>query len=55
MSESIKNDAPSCSGYKLYFALNIGKCHLKKNYDEKVILTFHFLKIFFYLNRVIFM
>ena len=34
-SESIKNPAPSCGESKLFFALNIGKCHLKKNYEEK--------------------
>ncbi len=34
-SESIKNQAPSCGESKLFFALNIGKCHLKKNYEEK--------------------
>ena len=43
-NKSIKNQAPSCGESKLFFALNIGKCHLKKNYEEKVILTFHFLE-----------
>ena len=27
-----------------FFALNIGKWHLKKNYEEKYSLTFHFLE-----------
>ena len=34
-NESIRNQAPSCGESKLFFALNIGKCHLKKNYEEK--------------------
>ena len=34
-SESIKNQAPSCGESKLFFALNLGKCHLKKDYEEK--------------------
>ena len=53
-SESIKNQAPSCGESKLLFAFNSGKYHLKKNYEEKVLLTFNFLKknIFSYLNCV---
>ncbi len=35
MNESIKKQAPSCGESKLFIALNIGKCHLKKNYEEK--------------------
>ena len=34
-NESIRNQAPSCGESKLFLALNIGKCHLKKNYEEK--------------------
>ena len=52
-SESIKNQAPSYGESKLFIALNIGKCHLKKNYEEK---SYPHLSIFgiflFYLNRV---
>ena len=35
-SKSIKNQAPSCGESKLFFALNIGKWYLKKNYEEKI-------------------
>ena len=35
MNESIRNQATSCGEFKLFFALNIGKYHLKKNYEEK--------------------
>ncbi len=34
-SKSIKNKEPSCGESKLFFALNIGKYHLKKKYKEK--------------------
>ncbi len=36
---------------QFFFALNIGKCHLKKNYEEKSYPHLSFFKICFYLNR----
>ncbi len=51
-SESIKIQAPSCGESKLFFALNIGKCYLKKIYEEKS--DFHlsfFRDNFFYFIR----
>ncbi len=35
ISERIKNQAPPCGESKLFFALTISKCNLRKNYVEK--------------------
>ena len=36
--------AHSISESKIFFALNIGKCHLKKNREKKSIFTFHYFE-----------
>ncbi len=48
-SESIKNQASSCGESKLFFALNIGRCHLKKNYEEKSYPNLSFFGNFFFI------
>ena len=43
MSESISSLSPSVSESK-FFLLYIGKCHLQKNHEKKIIITVHFLE-----------